>query len=73
MKLAYSTNAYTKHSLSDAIRSISKLGYDGIEILCDKPHWFVPDVGAASVEHTVQLLDQCGLKVSNLNANTADG
>ena len=73
MKFAYSTNAYTKHSLEDAIRSVAKLGYTGIEILCDKPHWFMPDINPQDIDRAIVLLAQQNLSVSNLNANTADG
>ena len=38
MKLAFSTNAFKNYALDEAISIISKLGYDGVEILCDIPH-----------------------------------
>jgi len=34
MKFAFSTNAFKKYSLKDAINTIYEIGYDGIEILC---------------------------------------
>ena len=42
MKCGFSSNAFTKFSMSDAIESISKIGYDGIEIVLDSPHAFLP-------------------------------
>jgi sugar phosphate isomerase/epimerase len=73
VKLAYSTNAYTRTDLSTALRRIADLGFDGAEILCDRPHWFPGEVSAADADAVAELLDALGLKVSNLNANTANG
>ena len=42
MKLAFSTNAYTRYPLVDAIRGIKAAGFSGVEILADKPHAY-PD------------------------------
>ena len=42
MKIGFSANAFTKFSLSDTIGIISKIGYDGIEIVVDQPHAFLP-------------------------------
>ena len=38
MKLAFSTNAYTRFGLIDAIRDIAAAGFEGVEILADVPH-----------------------------------
>ncbi len=40
MKLAFSSNAYTNFSLINSIVDTSKIGYKGIEIMCDSPHAF---------------------------------
>ncbi len=73
MKLAYSTNAYTRTTLDLAIDRIAALGYDGVEILCDQPHWFATRVDVAHAERTARRLADRGVGVSNLNANTANG
>lgn len=73
MKLAYSTNAYTQTDLKSALRSIAEIGYDGAEILCDHPHWLSHLVSNEEVAEIRQILDDSGLAVSNLNANTANG
>ncbi len=39
MKLAFSTNAYTKHPLTDALRGIKAAGFQGVEILADVPNY----------------------------------
>lgn len=72
MKLAYSSNAYTRATLLDAIDSIGRLGYDGIEILCDHPHWFPGHVDQRELEAVRDRIAEYGLSVSNLNANTAN-
>ena len=73
MSIAYSTNAFTRTDLETAVRQISEIGFSGVEILCDKPHWFSTSVSAHQVSTIVQLLQSLNLNVSNLNANTATG
>jgi protein FrlC len=73
MKLAFSTNAYTRHSLTDALRGISAAGFEGVEILADEPHAYpgrIDDAFTASVRRT---LDETGLAVSNINCNCSFG
>ena len=43
MRLAFSTNAYVRYPLEEAIESIARLGYDGVEILADRPHAFLDE------------------------------
>lgn len=73
MKLAFSTNAFTRHSLEVALKEIAAAGYAGVEILADKPHWypevFDPDE-AAGIRSTLEAVK---LKVSNINANCTFG
>ena len=73
MKLAYSSNAYTRASLPEALNSIATIGFTGAEILCDHPHWFPGRVTDREVEEIGGMLRELNLKISNLNANTANG
>lgn len=73
MRLAYSTNAFTRTDLVSAIRSVAQLGYTGVEILCDRPHWFPGEVTDQAIDDVARLLSDLNLAVSNLNANTANG
>ena len=73
MKLAYSTNAYTRTDLATALRSIAHLGFAAAEILCDHPHWLSHQVTRDEVDGVRRLLNETGLAVSNLNANTVNG
>ena len=72
--LAFSTNAYTDgHSVQTAVRRIADHGYDGVEILGDDPHAYFPEFGGGDRESLLAALDETGLAVSNINANTAMG
>jgi len=72
MKLAFSTNAYTNYTLAESIAAIANLGYSGVEILCDTPHWYPGRVSPREVNKISCLLKQAGLSISNLNVNTAN-
>ena len=73
VQLAFSTNAYTNYDLDEAVRRIADHGYDGVELLGDDPHAYFPDFGDEDRESVAAALDETGLGVSNINANTAMG
>ena len=73
MKLSFSTNAFTRYSVAEAVEKIAALGYHGVEILADRPHLFSPEVKAEALRDLKLLLDRHGLAVANINANTAAG
>lgn len=73
MKLAYSTNAYSRWDLNEALTSIARLGFTHAEILCDRPHWFPGTVDTAELRRTAALLARLGLGIGNVNLNTANG
>src|SRR5438552_727583 len=73
MKLAFSTNAYTRFGLIDAIRGITSAGYSGVEILADVPHAYPDAIDDALVSSVRKTLDETGLQVSNINANCSFG
>jgi sugar phosphate isomerase/epimerase len=70
MKLAFSTNAFKRYSLDDSIQEIAKIGYKGVEILCDVPHAYPPTFGNGQVESLKNILASCNIQISNLNAFT---
>ena len=72
MKLAFSTNAFIKKSLTFAIKSIAKSGYEGIEIVVDSPHAFLP-LKQSRLDAIRKNLRNYSLEVTNLNANTVAG
>jgi len=73
MKLAFSTNAFVKFPLVAAIRTLGGLGYAGVEILADRPHYFPPDAAPGDLAAVQAALAEHRLAVSNVNANTAMG
>ena len=73
MKLAFSTNAYTRFSLIEALRGIKSAGYDGVEILADNPHAYPADLEIDDVKTIRDELDRLELVVSNVNANCSFG
>ncbi|WP_049921173.1 sugar phosphate isomerase/epimerase family protein [Halopiger djelfimassiliensis] len=71
--LAFSTNAYTRHSLPEAVSRIGDHGYAGVELLGDSPHAYFPEFDDADRAALCETLEETGLEVSNINANTAMG
>ena len=72
MNIGFSSNAFTNYSLTDSIKIISKIGYDGIEIVLDEPHAFLP-LQKNEITKIKESLSKNNLLVSNLNANTVLG
>jgi len=70
MILGYSTNAFVKFSLWEAIEKVAQLGFRGIEIMCDRPHLYPPDYGEDKLARLKSLISQHDLKVTNLNSFT---
>ena len=68
MKLAFSSNAYTRFPVEETIRRIAGLGYGGVELLADVPHaWpvgLLPERKAAIRD----CLRRHGMAISNVNA-----
>lgn len=70
MILGYSTNAFVKFSVFEAVEKIGRLGFGGVEIMCDRPHLYPPDYGEENLTRLKTLIDDQGLKVTNLNSFT---
>src|ERR671915_1110634 len=70
IKLAFSTNAFKRYSLDDSIREIAKLGYRGVEILCDTPHAYPPHFKEDHIRSFKKTLASSNIQISNLNAFT---
>ena len=70
MVLGYSTNAYVKTSVTDALHRIAAIGFKGVEIMCDRPHLYPPDFDATAMAGIREILDTRGLTVTNLNSFT---
>ncbi|QTA78994.1 xylose isomerase-like domain-containing protein [Desulfonema limicola] len=50
MIFAYSSNAFVKFSIMDAIDIIAQSGFGGLEIMGDRPHVYPPDFDNAQLK-----------------------
>jgi sugar phosphate isomerase/epimerase len=69
-RLAFSTNAFKKNSLDEAIDFIAGIGYGGVELMADLHHAYPPTMDAPRRAQTQQHLAKKKLPVSNVNAFT---
>ncbi len=67
MRLAYSSNAYTKFSIEETIARIADLGYQGLELLADAPHAWPADLSPGKKRAIRDCLERHGLAISNVN------
>ncbi|MGY5151462.1 MAG: sugar phosphate isomerase/epimerase family protein [Candidatus Nitrosopumilus sp. bin_6a] len=72
MKIGFSSNAFIKTTLYYGIKKLSEFGYDGIEIVLDSPHAFLP-LTNEEVSKIQNSLKENHLEISNLNSNTVSG
>lgn len=72
MKLGFSTNAFVTKTLEEAIKSISHFGFEGVEIVVDHPHAFLP-LRKTKIQSIKKHIKKSGLQISNLNVNTTIG
>jgi len=72
IELGYSTNGYPIN-LPFALEHIAQVGYTHVEILCDDPHWYALDVTEDDMVRIKATLEETELRVSNVNAFTAEG
>ncbi len=70
MIFGYSTNAFVKFTLFESLEKISGLGFQGIEIMCDRPHLYPQDFDTEKMARLIKILAQHNLKVTNLNSFT---
>ncbi|MEK6799514.1 MAG: sugar phosphate isomerase/epimerase family protein [Planctomycetota bacterium] len=68
MNLAYSSNAYMRFPVDDAIDRIARLGYRGIELMADVPHLWPPSTSDSDVARIRGRIRDAGLAISNVNA-----
>ncbi len=70
MIFGYSTNAFVKFTLFESLEKIAGLGFQGVEIMCDRPHLYPPDFDTEKMARLKNVLAQHNLKVTNLNSFT---
>ncbi len=70
MKLAFSTNAFTKHTLDEALGAIARIGYQGAEIMADEPHLWPPDTDTGKADEILARSKSLGLELCSINGFT---
>ena len=73
MKLSFSTNAFVRFSVAEAIEIIAKTGYSGVEILADVPHLYPFSTTGPELGEVAASLEKNRIEAANINANTAVG
>ncbi len=75
MNFAFSSNAFLRFNLLETIKIVSRLGYEGIEIMADVPHAFPLHLTDEDITAIRKALADNGLSISNINAfmHNADG
>lgn len=68
MRFAYSSNAYMRFGVLDAVDRIAALGYRGIELMADAPHLWPATTTAEEIDLVRRRIDERGLTISNVNA-----
>ena len=68
LRFGFSSNAFRQYHLDETIEVLADAGYDGIEILLDRPHLYPPDADEAAIDRVTSLLDDHDLAISNCNA-----
>lgn len=69
-RLAFSTNAFKKNTLDEAIDAIARIGYAGVEIMADVPHALPAKFSKHERQELVRRIKGNGLAPSNINAFT---
>lgn len=70
LDLAFSTNAFKKNTLEEAIEAIARVGYRGVELMADVPHAYPQQMDAQRTAAVKARIKELGLSVSNVNAFT---
>jgi len=73
MKLSFSTNAFVRFSVPEAVEIIAKTGYAGVEILADVPHLYPFSTTGQGLAEIASCLEKNRIRAANINANTALG
>jgi sugar phosphate isomerase/epimerase len=70
IRLAFSTNAFKKNSIDEAIDAIARVGYSGVEVMADVPHALPARLDAKQIAEIKRRIDGGGQSCSNINAFT---
>ena len=67
-RLAFSTNAYMRFSVEEALSRLAGIGYSGVELMADVPHAWPAGLLPERKRSIRETLDRLGLAISNINA-----
>jgi sugar phosphate isomerase/epimerase len=70
ISLAFSTNAFKKNTLAEAIAAIAAIGYTGVELMADVPHAHPASFTRDQRNQLRQQLAELKIAVSNVNGFT---
>ncbi len=70
ISLAFSTNAFKKNTLTEAVAAIAAIGYSGVELMADVPHAHPAAFTANDRSLLKKQLASLGIAVSNVNGFT---
>ncbi len=73
VRFSFSCNAFVRYPINEALKKIAEIGYEGVELLADAPHLYADSLSADDLERLRAVIEGTGLKVANINANTAMG
>jgi len=73
MKLAFSSNAYVRFPLEEAIARIAALGYGALELLADVPHAWPAGLLPCQIDRIRRCLVQHNLAIANVNGFMMSG
>lgn len=68
MRLAFSSNAYLRFPIDEAIARVAALGYRGIELMADVPHAWPAGLLESQKQVIRDALERHCLEISNINA-----
>ncbi|RCV63633.1 Sugar phosphate isomerase/epimerase [Methanophagales archaeon] len=69
-KLSYGTNGYQAYKVQEAIQKIKELGYEGIDLMADRPHAYPADLNQVERQILREFTQDLGIEIANLNASS---
>ncbi|WP_165223678.1 sugar phosphate isomerase/epimerase family protein [Aquisphaera insulae] len=67
MRIAFSSNAYLRHTFDEAAERIAAIGYEGLELLADVPHAWPAGLLEVQKRGIRDAMERTGLAFSNVN------
>lgn len=68
MKLAYSSNAYMRFPIAEAVARIAEIGFEGVELMADTPHAWPETTTDEEIDAIRHAVEGASIEISNINA-----